>query len=203
MRTPRIAHLVSLAAFAAVAADAQPVADKPAFVVGDSWEFTQKSGDGPTTTWTRQVVEIPAADRLRVRLQDNTVADYDGAFNFMPQGNPEFSRILVKYPLKVGDEWAVGRKFANPGTAETGKAKVVAYEAVTVPAGTFQCYRIEAEASQASREAKENRTWKRWYCPEVKWFAKEVLETQTFGTRGRIGGTVSQTSELVKFTPGK
>ena len=203
MDTWRIAYLFSFAALAAATAGAQPVANRPAFGVGDSWEFTQKAADGATTTWTRQVVEVPSADRLRVRLQDNTVVDYDGAFNFVPQGNPEYARILVKYPLKVGDEWPMGRKFANPGIAETGKAKVVAYESITVPAGTFQCYRIEAEASQASREAKENRTWKRWYCPEVKWFAKEVLETQTFGTRGRVGGTVSQTSELVKFTPGK
>ena len=47
------------------------------------------------------------------------------------------------------------------------------------------------------------RVWKRWYCPDVKWIAKEVLETMTGGTTGRFGGAISQTSELVNFTPAR
>lgn len=201
MKAPSIAALVLL--MPPVAAYAQPIAEKPAIAVGDSWVFSRTSSDGKSGTWSRTVIEAPSADRLRVRFENDTVADYDAVLNFMPDGNPEYARILVKYPLKVGAEWPMARRFPNPGTAETGNAKVVAYESISVPAGTFQCYRVEAEASLVNRNFKENRVWKRWYCPDVKWIAREVLETMTGGTAGRLGGTISETSELVKFTPAR
>ena len=183
-------------------AQAQPAAEKPKFSVGDKWQFQQSTADGKTTTWSREIVETSSGEQLRVRMGSGKVEDYDGAMNFMPEGNAERVRVLGKYPLKVGDAWTFSRKFPNPGVAEEGKAKVVALESLTVPAGTFQCYRVEAEASLTNKAYKENRTWVRWYCPEVKWIAKETLETKT-SSRESGSSATSETSELVKFTPGK
>jgi hypothetical protein len=185
-----------------IVAQAQPAAEKPKFNVGDKWVFNQSAADGKTTTWSREIVEVPPSEQLRVRMGSGKVEDYDGAMNFMPEGNAERVRVLAKYPLKVGDAWTFSRKFANPGTAEDGKAKVVAFESLTVPAGTFQCYRVEAEASLTNKAYKENRTWVRWYCPEVKWIAKETLETKT-SSRESGSSATAETSELVKFIPGK
>lgn len=185
-----------------LAAQAQPVAEKPKISVGDKWVFNQATADGKTTTWSREIVEVPSADQLKVRLGNGNVADYDGVMNFMPEGKADYVRVLAKYPLKVGDTWSFSRKFANPGTAEEGKAKVVAFESLTVPAGTFQCYRVEAEASLTNKAYKENRTWTRWYCPDVKWMAKETLDTKTTSRESGSSAT-SETSELVKFIPGK
>jgi len=197
---------LAFAGCAGVAAHAQTAAQKPAIVVGDSWEFKATSmPDGKTSEWSRTVVEIAPNDALKVRMQDGKVFDYDGTMNSMPNGSADSARILVRYPLKVGDEWKLVPTLANPNASETGKAKVVAFEAITVPAGTFQCYVVEAEAYRegARGRAKEDRSWKRWYCPDVKWIAKEVLQTRIHGTTGRPESASVETSELVKYTPGK
>jgi hypothetical protein len=188
------------------AAYAQSSGEKPKIVVGDQWEFTRSATPpGGSSTWSREVIEVPGDDRLRVKLETGTLADYDGAMDFMPEGRLDFRRQLVAYPLTVGKEWPIDRRFTNPGTSETGKAKVAAQEQITVPAGTFQCYRIEAESSTVNKaNYSARRIWKRWYCPDVKWIAKEVLESTIFDRNnpGANGMTV-ETSELVRFTPGK
>jgi len=191
--------LLLLTAFGCLA---QPVADKPQWKPGDAWEFRQASTPADANaTWSRTIVEIPSADQIRVRQGSGAVETYDAAMNFMPQGRADYTRILARYPMKVGDAWEVTRKFDNAATAESGTAKVAAFEEITVPAGTYKCYRIEVDSSQTNRTDKEQRLWTRWYCPDVKWIAKEILETRTF-TRGRGGGTTIATSELVKYTPG-
>jgi hypothetical protein len=199
-----LAVVVLAALGLSVAAQAQPAAEKPTLSVGDKWMFSQVGADGKTTTWSREVVQLPSGEQVRVRWGNGTLAEYDDAMNFVPEGKPEFIRVLVKYPLKVGNEWSLSRKFANPGTGETGKAKVVAYEAVTVPAGNFQCYRVEADATLTNKTYYETRKWVRWYCPEVKWIAKETVETKTYNPYNPAAtGTVQVSSELVNFTPGK
>ena len=58
--------------------------------------------------------------------------------------------------------------------------KVVAFEPLTVPAGTFDCYRVES-ASTIAYKASFNRDIKEtyWYCPKVGSFAKVTRETTT------------------------
>ena len=149
-------------------------------------------------------MEALGEDHFRVKLGATTLADYDDVMNFMPQGNPDFRRQLVVYPLTVGKEWPISRRFDNPSTSEMGKAKVVAVEQLTVAAGTYQCFNIDAESSLVNKMYSERRFWNRWYCPEVKWFAKEVVETRISDPRNpAAGGTTIDTSELVRFTPGK
>jgi len=207
MATRRLTNLLTAIASLAWSATvfSQPAADKPRIIVGDQWEFTSNTKPtGKDDTWSRTVLEVLADDRLRVRLDAGTLADYDGNMDWMPEGNPDFRRQLVAYPLAAGKEWSISRRFPNPSTSETGKARVAAQEQVTVPAGTFQCWRVEAEASLVNKSYSERRLWKRWYCPEVKWIAKEVVETTIFnpGNPAANGRTV-QTSELVRFAAGK
>ena len=142
-----------------IPANAQPVAQRPAISVGDAWEFKNLTTPGDKAgAWSRLVVEIAPNDVLKVRQQDGKIFDYDGAMNFMPEGRADYARVLVKYPLRVGDEWGVARKFPNPNVSETGNAKVITLETITVPAGTFQCYRIEAASSLVNKTYSENRT---------------------------------------------
>ncbi len=193
-----------LSSTVATAVLAQPAAEKPKIVVGDKWQFASTTEPGAKAdTWSRTVVEVLGEDRLRVKFGAGTLGEYDGAMDWMPDGNPDYRRQLVAYPLALGKEWPVARRFANPSTSETGKAKVVAQEQVTVPAGTFQCWRVEAEASLVNKTYSERRIWTRWYCPEVKWIAKEIVETTVFnpGNPASNGRTVA-TSELRRFTPG-
>jgi hypothetical protein len=92
------------------AVHAQPAGDAPKINVGDQWTFARtEKASGKADTWSRTVVEAPGEDQLRVKLGSGTVEDYDGAMNFMPQGNPDFRRALAVYPLTVGKEWSIAR----------------------------------------------------------------------------------------------
>lgn len=185
-------------------AASQPVAETPKLRVGDSWEFRQTTTPGDKLTQlTRKIAEIGPGDRVQVIWEDGTLQQYDSAMNYIFQGNPEYVRILARYPLKVGNQWSYTRKFANPMFEEKGDAKVVAYESVTVPAGTFDCFRVDVEASFSYKLYQQRNSWSRWYCPAVKWTAKERHETYIVnpGTGGAT--TTVDTIELVKFTPGE
>ena len=78
--------------------------------------------------------------------------------------------------------------------------KVVAYEKVTVPAGTFDCFRVEATMTHADGFESIAGRNTRGYCPAIKWFAKEHFEDVTT-RKYMLGSRVSQTSELIRFRP--
>jgi hypothetical protein len=192
----------------AEAALGQPVAEKPNWKVGDYWEFRQITkkpgvGDEETTTWSRKIEAFLPNDRVQMQFESGKLEQYDSALNFIfvREGVEDQARILAKYPLKVGTEWNFTRKSGAMQGPENGSAKIVAYESITVPAGTFSCYRIDIVADYNYKSYSEHRLWNRWYCPEVKWIAKERLET-TIRHPINPGGTTVATSELVKFTPG-
>jgi hypothetical protein len=193
---------VGLLAWSGIAGS-QSTANKPDWKVGDSWEFRSvTSPEDKESKWSRQIVELLPEERIRVRFGDGKLEQYDTALNFIPEGRADFTRVLVRYPLKVGDEWSYARKFNNQNWEEKGTAKVAAYETITVPAGTYECYRVEVDASFGAMGSSTQSLWSRWYCPKVKWIAKERLETRVFRRRDPAQMTV-QTSELVKFTPGE
>jgi hypothetical protein len=195
---------LALAVGVNASASAQAAMDKPMYAIGDKWEFARVSSDGTKNTWTREIVEMPAAGRLRVKFGNGTVSDYDDAMNPMPEGDPERTYRLVVYPLKRTTEWSLSRRFPDPNVGETGTGRVTSMERVTVPAGTFECYRTEIASSRTNKQLKTNTQWVRWYCPEVKWLAKQIVETYTYNPYNPAAtGTVVETSELVKFTPGK
>jgi ribosomal protein S28E/S33 len=79
--------------------------------------------------------------------------------------------------------------------------KVVAIESITVPAGTFQCYRIEANSSQGGRQDSTQRSWVRWYCPEVKWMAKEIVETIVFSRSNPSANGTTVVQRTGSFDP--
>jgi hypothetical protein len=184
---------------------AQSAAEKPTIVVGDRWDFTSTNmPSGKPGTWSRTVMEVSGEDHLKVRLGEGNIADYDGGMDWMPKGNADYRRQLVSYPLTLGKEWAIAMKYESPNWSETGKAKVVAFEELSVPAGTFKCFRIDAETSLVNKTYSHRRFWNRWYCPETKWIAKEIVESRIFHpTDPQQSGTTILTSELVRFTPGK
>jgi hypothetical protein len=112
-------------------------------------------------------------------------------------------------PLRVGAEWS----FSSPPWPywQHGRHKVVAYESITVPAGTFDCFRIEGVSSWNSGtetggvyrpEFKYNESWEmtRWYCPGVKFLAKlHFVRTQSGVAVGARASILD--SELVHFAP--
>jgi len=180
----------------------QPVAEKPDWKVGDHWNFQETTTpSGETTTWSRKIVGFLPDDRIQVRFGSGRLEQYDSAFNFIPDGRADVVRILARYPLKVGAEWTFETKFTEMQGTERGSAKIVAYESITVPAGTFACYRIDTVTYYNNKTYSSHRLWNRWYCPEVKWIAKERLETTIDDPYGIRRHDVA-VSELVSFRPG-
>ena len=155
------------------------------------------------TTWSRKIVAFLPNDRIQVRLGAGRLAQYDSAFNYIivQEGGVDQVRILARYPFKVGDEWGYERKYGAMQGIEHGAAKVVSYESITVPAGTFSCYRIDTVANYGNKSYSEYYLWNRWYCPKVKWIAKERSET-TIRDPNKPSRTTVTVSELLRFTPG-
>jgi hypothetical protein len=176
--------------------------DNPVFKPGDSWEFLRTDAkDGKSSNWMRTVVAVESPERIAVKWETGAIEYYDSALNWLPRGSD--ARVLVRYPIRVDDEWTFSLKSPNPNYMETGNAKVTRSETIEVPAGTFECYRIDFESTWGSIHWSQHRIYSRWYCPKIKWIAKEVVMTKTRDDYNPAGnGVTTVTSVLVKYTPG-
>jgi hypothetical protein len=104
-----------------------------------------------------------------------------------------------KFPLYVGKKWnythSSSKYKQSGGTGEStvidSSVKVVAYEQIKVPAGTFWAYKIEE--NRVTRGAKSSRGYyaTTWYSPEVRNTVKNEEDNDVWNR------------ELLKFTPGK
>jgi len=175
---------------------AQDVANKPELRVGDTWTFHMTGEDDGKTidsAWRRVIVETLPGDRIRVTPPYN-VDTFDGSWNPIYKERPDFWPVDYQFPLRVGASWS----YASPVGARTvdgrsydnhGNMKVVAYESITVPAGTFQCFRIEGESYWAAAidatlpDYMFTEKWRitNWYCPEVRFIGKSHTERYSGG----------------------
>ena len=117
----------------------------------------------------------------------------------------------LRFPLEAGHKWEA------PFDVETTtlafrrnakwqwKARVAAVEMVTVPAGTYQAFRITSEGTFASRQISQGnlRSWTgshretHWYAPEVMRIVKREFE-QSAPVNNSLDHHVV---ELLSFTP--
>ena len=192
------------AGFVALEAAAQPTADKPELKAGDQWEFNRNikivPGEEKSEPWSRRVVEIQPDGRTQVVLDKETVM-LDAMLNRIDPRGPEYSVTTYKFPMKVGSEWSYSARAGEGGMLERrGSYKVVAYEPVTVPAGTFDCFRVEGQWETSARGYTGKAREQYWYCPAIKFIAKSSSQfDQNF--RDRPSTSETRQSELTKFTP--
>ena len=108
---------------------------------------------------------------------------------------------FLRFPLHAGDSYRLEYETRNPRAARKLQArhrwdlKVVGWEDVTVPAGTFRALKIEGKGSydrlDSGLRGDESVTY--WYAPEVaRWVKFEQWDQHS------NGGQVS-TSELTSF----
>lgn len=180
--------------------------ERPDYKVGDRWEF-EGVENGQPTRWSRAIVEFKPDGRFVARTIRNgreQLDHYDGSMNFLNAGRVDRARLFAKYPMKVGDAWRFTLTFDNPNDFGEIDARVVAAERITVPAGAFDCLKVEAQLTAAqgrSRQHFERTT--RWYCPEIKYIARELVsrgEQSTSNPAERVSR--ENDSTLVRFTPG-
>jgi hypothetical protein len=122
---------------------------------------------------------------------------FDDSWNPLHPDRPEFHPLDFVFPLRVGAEWT----FASPPATyyQRGNHKVTAFEAIKVPAGTFQCFRLEGESVfNLGKSYSETRRMTRWYCPTVKYMAKLQFELDIWQAYAP-GARKVLTSELVDY----
>lgn len=180
----------------------------PVIQVGDKWVF--KGRNNP-------IVEdiVTKIEDSNITVQRTYDSDPKTTHNLMvtPEWNEVVARIgdgrefkdnpvgtTFRFPLAVGMEWKseARRTLANRGTIQSRVSRVEAIESVTVPAGTFQAYKIVAATKWASENTDSfgrpraqgayDQTY--WYAPEVNRYVK-VFEDGT--TR----------LELIEYTKGQ
>jgi len=191
--------------FVAFEAAAQPTADKPDLKVGDKWEFNQTvkivPGEEKSEPWSRRVVEIQPDGRIQVATAKDEMLALDAMLNRIDPRGPEYSVATYKFPMKVGSEWSYSARTGEGGMLERrGSYKVVAYEPVTVPAGTFDCFRVEGQWENSNKSYSGRAREQYWYCPAIKFFAKFSFQYDQ-NWRDRPSRSETRQSELTKFTP--
>ena len=135
------------------------------FKVGDTWEWRQ----------------VDTRTKLEEGKRTRTVVDDEGVLKFSTGtgslqisaafiGNPS-SKPWRVWPLEVGKKWTYEEDWSRPDGV-TGNTQqdvtVVAYESVTVPAGTFMAFRIEHKGwyrNSRGRSGKQDDTF--WYAPDA------------------------------------
>jgi len=161
------------------------VADRPQIKVGDSWEYsfhdTKNSRTGCTYSLT---VTGVTDDKITVDMQNpqrcnlGALAEsmvYDKDFNLMYAGLTPYRTNA--FPLQIGKQW--NQKFdlnteANTLLHNDVTAKVIAIEKVTVPAGTFDAYKVVVERKYASQYTSGTITETRWYAPQAKSYIRRT-----------------------------
>lgn len=178
-----------ISVFATGVAAADPVLDKPpAFAVGDSWSYGggfasldhAKAGTDPKWNTTRVVREI---------RPDGALVAENGKGTRRTVHTPEFNRIeehrdgkpyraykpswpIYRYPMRLGDSYPV--KFAhnsdNGSVEREATVRVVGWETISVPAGTFKTLKVEMSGTYHVWPAnyRGHFTETLWMLPEAK-----------------------------------
>jgi len=121
--------------------------------------ITTVSPDGQSRTYTREWNQVETKNGEAVTFS----------------AKPSFQ--LLQFPIEVGRKWDVRWEQVTPRqfTKWQGQAVVKGVESVSVPAGTFNAFRIEFEASYngearggGSSRWTGRRTQTIWYAPDAK-----------------------------------
>jgi hypothetical protein len=172
------------------------VAEPPAIAPGDSWTYRQTTDAAKEIAWTRKVVAVGADGVVDMQIGERAFR-VDGSLNILDPKGPDYSRAQYRFPIQVGNEWSFVNKvpFMAVEIDQRNKYKVVAYEALTVPAGTFDCFRVEGTQDltfKASYNRQTRETY--WYCPKVGSFAKMTRESSTFS---RDSASTRESTEML------
>jgi hypothetical protein len=187
--------------FVASSVVAQPTAERPAVNVGDTWEYQIKKRTDQSNSGrgNRRVVEI-SEDRIKVVRNLKTgenPATYDRSWNDIDKCHPDCFRPTLQFPMRLGNKWAFERKTPDNGGSQIGVYEVVKYETLTVPAGTFDCFRVDGEYKALRSHVLHTY----WYCPKINGIAKQNVERRIAGQYAP-GQLDLDEIELVRFTPG-
>jgi len=173
---------------------------------GTKWMLKEVDHTGATKTITWTVLEegfyegkpvYRESDGMNTYIYDKATRNH---ITTLRQGKERYvyspHNGTFSWPLRVGKLWVASFRFDH---RELGRIwdpieatwKVEAYEDVTVPAGTFQAFRLR------STPGKNNEGYLTiWYAPQIKLIVKRVFERTSWSIRG-YGKSVT---ELIEYS---
>jgi len=169
-------------------------AERPEWKVGDMWTFHQKGGLPVTESdWSRKVLAALANGRFTVETETGGLLTFDGECNSLDKRGPDYSWRRFNFPLQVGKSWDHQYKMEGQNSQGfvTSSWAVKTYETITVPAGTFNCFKVVGMAwrnwTPTNRPggvtgANDRSMTTYWYCPAIRGVAKwQILVMSPFG----------------------
>ena len=157
-------------------------AERPEVRAGDRWDFVVYRTDASITSRRTWVVDSVAPTRIQGTDNGEPLV-MDADLNVVDSPRERSSNpTLLRFPLGVGDHWTFANDYLYKPTGSTGRVVtdviVVGHERVTVPAGEFHAFKLEAKARLAGKspkgsliDAESFTTY--WYAPAaravVKW----------------------------------
>jgi hypothetical protein len=198
--------ICSLAYLLSVGAAAAQDVPRPDVRIGDTWVLER--ADRRTNTKSEIVFKVVAVgnDDLTVASTEGSTANEQKWSRDLNYVSGDGKRVLkpssqeLNFPLSPGRQWKVNAKGVTRGGGDMtleGECKVVAFEKITVRAGTFDAFKVECVGEFYVYGARTQGTHRRvyWYSPAVKFPVKsEVL------SRDRLTVFNDWTEELVSTT---
>ena len=179
-----------LVAFLHAGAALAQKAERPAVKVGDEWRFvvyyTQPSIE-PNRTWTINAV-TPAGIQA---TENGEPLEMTPELNVLEsprtkESNPQ----ALSFPLEVGKRWRYSSDWLFKAKGSKGtilnEVAVVGHESVTVPAGTFDAFKLVAKGrlggtSPINSQYNAEMTTTYWYAPAARAIVKSVTHNPYLG----------------------
>jgi hypothetical protein len=177
------------------------VAEIPARRVGDKWAYEETKDTQPARRkWSRTVTEILQTGGYVAVRGDRVPLTYDVAGNELDRRGEAYTEQSLHFPMTVGAKWTHDRKTSANSKEIPEKAswEVVAFERISVPAGTFDCFRVFGDIRwiNGAEPGYARKTY--WYCPSIRGVAAFDEIKQTWSG----SAPVRTVSELVSFKEG-
>ncbi len=162
----------------------------PTFVVGDTWVYNNykslddaKQGHNPDVDTTRIVREINDKTILVSNPEGTRQYLYNKDFNLLEAHSKERDTFYkpfwpaYKYPMRVGDKYKIDFSHNRDDGRDNdyvATIRVVGWETVTVPAGTFKALKVEMTGYWTHRIHSSPPRWAQADFKAINWFAPEV-----------------------------
>ena len=177
------------------------------FKVGDSWTwrvFDRHSG-AEKGLRTQTVTEITDTE---VRFNNGRlVTDLLGNLRLTPDGRRITAAQFLPLEFSVGRQWTTRFQLVNAGGANIDSEytfRIAAKEKITVPAGTFDCFRVEGKGISriAFQPGSGTLLNNYWVAPEIsRRGIKQEVSRIWYGPRG-VNVLEDDRIELVSFKQG-
>lgn len=156
--------------------------ERPDPRVGDAWTFQRIDGwNGATDPPFVETITGVTEDEIET-LRGKAKPIYNRDWNVVgvnERGTRSKSRTYggtLSFPLSIGKSWSMTAEFTNASgqtLSYAPKAEVIAWQAVTVPAGTFEAFRIRSSGYYSGNSvggARFSGTFEEnyWYSPAAQ-----------------------------------